>query len=281
MVATATRAIAARVTAARMNATSIVAYPGPVAPVATIAPIGTTGASAGTTPAVATRVGAVRTDGNPTVPATSRARAAPISAGRAHGTSAAAAPTLIAAVRTDGVSNPPPPAIGRTSGVQVRTVANPARTSTVIAPTAAARSAIGRGATDHVGPPRNAIATASAPDVTVTVLSSVTTGRRVHVPTARRLAADNQAQEAQAARQAAREQQVRRAEARIEQAELTATVEQPGDNEEIRRLRGPSAIARLTRMMAHVQNNCKDSCSRLGLRGMKQNVGLLHWRIEI
>ena len=254
-----------------MNATSIAASPGPEAPVA---PIGTAGASAGTTPAVATRVGAVPTDGNPTVPATSRARAAPISAIRAHGTSAAAAPTLIAAVRTDRVSNPPPPAIVRASGVQVRTVTIPARTSTVNAPTAAARPAIGRGTTDHVVPPRNTAATASAPDVTVP--GSVTAGRRVHVPTARRLAANNQAQEAQAARQAAREQQVRRAEARIEQADLTATIEQPGDNAEIRRLRGQSTIATLSIMMTHVQINCKDSFSRLGLRGMKQNVGLVH-----
>jgi hypothetical protein len=62
--------------------------------------------------------------------------------------------------------------------------------------------------------------------------------KRARAPTQRLADATTQAVEAQATRIAAKNNQQRRAEARMQQAEAATTVEQAGDSEEVRRLKG-------------------------------------------
>jgi len=61
---------------------------------------------------------------------------------------------------------------------------------------------------------------------------------RLHVPTQKAANAASMALEAQAARVSVKEKRVRRAEARVQQAHIAAAVEQDGDDEQIRRLKG-------------------------------------------
>jgi hypothetical protein len=113
----------------------------------------------------------------------------------------------------------------QTSGLGIPTVTSAGATLTNTIP-----GALARGTTGRVAPARPISAPSIADQHSVP-------GRRIPVPTARVIAANNEVQEVRAARQAAREHQVRRTEARLQQANRNATVEHVADNAENRRLR--------------------------------------------
>jgi hypothetical protein len=105
------------------------------------------------------------------------------------------------------------------------------------------------------------------------VATAITAGRRANIPTARATAANQQVQQAQAYRLAARDQRVRRTEARIIQADLNATVEQAGDSDELRRLKGMYFILVV---LNDVFTCHKGSFSKYVPRGMFWNVDAQH-----
>jgi hypothetical protein len=87
-------------------------------------------------------------------------------------------------------------------------------------------------------PPASATQVGATPSLPASQPTSAATAKRIRAPTKRLADSTNQAIEDQAARVAAKAKKARRAEARIQQEELDATVEQAGDSEEIRLLKG-------------------------------------------
>ena len=83
------------------------------------------------------------------------------------------------------------------------------------------------------------------------VQTSTATGRRALIPTARAAEANRDAQDATAHRLAARDQRGRRAEARVLQADRNAVIDQAGDNEMIRYLRGAGTVLHSLLVITH------------------------------
>jgi hypothetical protein len=95
-----------------------------------------------------------------------------------------------------------------------------------------------RASTTSTAPDRSHRAAVSSAAGQNGVQTSTATGRRPLIPTARAAEANRQAQDVTAHRLAARDQRGRRAEARVLQADRNAVIDQAGDNETIRYLRG-------------------------------------------